>query len=78
MVRVMDHKCILERIGHYTVIARKLGVHPSTVSRWKSEGIPRDRWEAVRRLARNRHLPGITVKAIRATAPARNDQQPVS
>ena len=36
----MDHKAILNAIADYKVIAARLGVHPSSVSRWKRDGIP--------------------------------------
>lgn len=33
----------LDRLGRRIAVARKLGVSPSTITRWSSEGIPADR-----------------------------------
>lgn len=80
----MDHRAILNAIGDYKDIAAKLGLHPSNVSRWKSDGIPPEHWPSISRMARARHLRGITLELIETTSPTygarRKDRstQPVS
>lgn len=80
----MDHRAILNAIAHYTVIAQRLGVHPSSVCRWQSQGIPPEHWPAIVRMARAKHLRGITLELLEAGSPTfgerRKDRvpQPVS
>lgn len=80
----MDHRGILNAIGDYKDIAARLGVTPSRVSHWKSLGIPPRHWIAVARMARARHLRGITLDLIETTSPLWGEQakerpdQPVS
>jgi DNA-binding transcriptional regulator YdaS (Cro superfamily) len=76
----MDHKAILNAIADYKVIAARLGVHPSSVSRWKRDGIPPEYWPAISRMARAKHLRGITLELIQAGSPTyaghREEEQP--
>jgi hypothetical protein len=80
----MDHRAILNAIGHYTEIARQLGVHPTSVCRWQTDGIPPVHWAGILRMARSRRVKGITLDLIESTSPvygeARKDRsaQPVS
>ena len=80
----MDHRAILNSLGYYKDIAARLGVHHSTVSRWKSEGIAPEYWPAIFRMARAQRIRGITLEAIEEGSPTwgmlRKDRttQPVS
>jgi hypothetical protein len=50
----MDHKTILNELGDNHTLARLLGVHPSSVSRWKADGIPIEHWPRLLRIAQAR------------------------
>lgn len=71
----MDHKAILNAIADYKIIAARLGVAASSVSRWKSEGIPVAYWIPISRMARAKHLRGITLDLIELTSPARGRKE---
>jgi hypothetical protein len=65
----MEHKDILAALGYYREVAARMGVHHSTVSRWKTEGIPPEYWPRVVRMARARKVRGITLEVIEAGSP---------
>jgi len=45
MVSVMDAKTLLDELGPYTVVARKIGVAPGVVATWRSRNaIPKASW----------------------------------
>jgi hypothetical protein len=45
MVSVMDAKTLIDELGHYTVVARKIGVAPGVVATWRSRNaIPKASW----------------------------------
>ena len=63
-----DHRAILAALGDYKIIAERLGVSPTNVSRWKSDGIPPIHWISIVRMARAKHVR-ISVDLIERTAP---------
>jgi DNA-binding transcriptional regulator YdaS (Cro superfamily) len=67
-----NHRAILTAIGDYKAIAKRLGVHPTSVIRWRSEGIPPEYWPALCRMARALHVPGVTIALIETTSPRWN------
>jgi hypothetical protein len=52
----MDHKTILVDLGDNQTLGELLGVHMSTVSRWKSEGIPTEHWPRLIQIAQARRV----------------------
>jgi hypothetical protein len=48
----MRHRTLLNQLGSDEVLAAKLGVHFTTIWRWRNAGIPPHRWLEVVRLAR--------------------------
>jgi hypothetical protein len=52
----MHHKTILVELGDNRTLGELLGVHPSRVSRWKSDGIPAEHWPRLIRIAQARRV----------------------
>lgn len=60
----MEHRELLERLGTNTYLAPRFGVSESSVSRWRTVGIPPTHWVVAAMLARERGLKGITAETI--------------
>ncbi|HYM25280.1 MAG TPA: hypothetical protein VEU08_18815 [Vicinamibacterales bacterium] len=69
----MDHKTILVDLGDNQTLATLLGVHQSTVSRWKSEGIPAEHWPRLLRIAHARRI-WLTLDMLEAGSPTYTDR----
>jgi hypothetical protein len=68
--RTMEHRDVIAALGGYRLVAKRLGVHFTSTCRWQSSGIPPKAWVAVVRLARARHLKGITCETLSDTSPS--------
>jgi hypothetical protein len=64
----MDHTKLLLALGDYRTVARKLGRHHSTISRWKTAGIPPEHWPQIIRLAKRANVR-ITLDQLAAASP---------
>jgi hypothetical protein len=64
----MDHSTLLIALGDYRTVARRLGRHHSTISRWKSAGIPPEHWPQIIRLAKRANVR-ITLDQLAAASP---------
>ena len=64
----MQHARLIEHLGGFRLVATKLGLDPTTVWRWQSNGIPPERWPAVLRLAKRVGLV-VTVDQLLRTSP---------
>lgn len=67
----MRHDKLIEQLGGYRQLAEKLGRHPSTVFKWRANGIPRDLWPDVLKLARRRRVAGVSYTTLFAGHPIR-------
>jgi hypothetical protein len=64
----MRHDQIIDYLGGWRVVARKLNVAPTTVWRWKDNGIPAERWPAVMALAKKAGV-ALTLEQLMRTYP---------
>jgi hypothetical protein len=64
------HRAILDKLGSNPAVGGALGLHDSTVCRWKSRGIPPAYWPALTRLAKLRRIP-LTIEDLEAASPSR-------
>jgi len=61
----MRHGRIIDQLGGWWEVANSLSLNPSTVWRWKSNGIPPGRWPAIITLARKAGLVLTTDQLMR-------------
>jgi hypothetical protein len=64
----VDHATIIERLGGYRFVAKRIKRDPTTVFRWQSTGIPAEHWPAILRLARRREVE-LSLDAIARSSP---------
>lgn len=67
----MRHDQIIEHLGGFRHVAGKLGLDPTTVWRWKGNGIPPERWPAVLHLAKRKGLIVTLDQLMRASPVSR-------
>jgi hypothetical protein len=70
----MDHRTLLELLGTDDELAARFGLHPVSIWRWRTGGIPPEHWVAVADLAKERRLR-VTVDSL---ARAAKDKDEVS
>jgi hypothetical protein len=63
----MQHARLIDHLGGWRVVARKLNVAPTTVWRWQENGIPAERWPAVLQLAKRVGLVVTVDQLLRAS-----------
>jgi DNA-binding transcriptional regulator YdaS (Cro superfamily) len=69
MVRTLDE--ILDALGGESAVAGLLGCGPSSVSNWKTRGLPKGRWVDLVTLGREHGVrPPITLDEVRQAAAA--------
>jgi DNA-binding transcriptional regulator YdaS (Cro superfamily) len=69
MARSLDE--ILDVLGGESAVATMLGCGPSSVSNWKSRGLPKGRWVDLVTLGAERGVrPPITLSEVRQAAAA--------
>ena len=72
MARSLDE--ILAVLGGESAVAGMLGCGPSSVSNWKSRGLPKGRWVDLVTLGRERGVrPAITLDEVRQASRAIED-----
>lgn len=68
----MEHDALLRRLGGNEYVAGKLGVHFTSVSRWKRYGIPPLYWHQVVKLAKARRIK-VSVEQLARASPVWGD-----
>jgi hypothetical protein len=66
----LSHRSILISLGTNAAVGAALGVNDSTVSYWRSRGIPPVYWPKLARLAAEQGIP-LTVEDLEASSPSR-------
>ena len=73
----MDHGALLnrltDRLGGNEPLAAALDRDFTTISHWKSSGIPAHMWHRVAKLAAREGIKGISVEALAKTSPVYGD-----
>ncbi len=71
MARFRSLDEILDALGGESAVATMLGCGPSSVSNWKSRGLPKGRWVDLVTLGRERGVrPPISLDEVRQAAAA--------
>jgi hypothetical protein len=66
MRRIMQHARLIDHLGGWRIVARKLDVAPTTVWRWQENGIPVEHWPALLQLAKKVGLAVTSDQLMRA------------
>ncbi len=64
----MTHADLIELLGDYRDVADDLGLHYSTVFRWKQNGIPPQRWLEIVQLGKNKGVRSVNKESLRLGA----------
>lgn len=62
----MDHAALIKALGGPDFVASKLGCHRTRVVRWRTQGIPPARFQAVLELAREVGVRRVSLKSLYA------------
>lgn len=64
----MTHADLIELLGDYRDVADDLGLHYSTVFRWKQNGIPAQRWREIAQLGESKGVKAVNKESLRLGA----------
>lgn len=67
----MQASKIILMLGDYRQVAEDLNRNPTTVFKWKRDGIPTLRYDEIVELAKRKRVAGITWDVLRRSTPKR-------